>query len=420
MNIQLIITLAVMALMIAGFLSGKFKLGLVAMTASTALCLTGVLTFNEAYISFSDKNVVMIAGMFILSGALSKTSLVPRMKELMTQHSGKGQLIVFAYMLASVVMIQFSMPTALISMFLSFMAAFDENGKVQPSHLLFPGAVLAHCVQGLLPGAYFVMINGLLEANGAPELLGPLDYSKVILIPAILAFAYIVLIGWKHLPAHTMASMELKGGEKKAVLTDVQEKIVYLVFGLNFAGILFQSYLPFPMHILPIIAVIFLTYLKILDLNDIKNFINLDTIFMLAGVIPLGTAMQKTGAGAVVSDCIMGLLGGNPSPMVMLFAFYGAGALLTQFMSNTATQQVFVPLAIVTAIAQGLDPRPFTMAIFAGCTAAMLTPTGSPSIAIAFGAGQYKIKDILKVFLPLWFLYGIAVCLSANFFFPMV
>lgn len=81
MNIQLIITLAVMALMIAGFLSGKFKLGLVAMTASTALCLTGVLTFNEAYISFSDKNVVMIAGMFILSGALSKTSLVPRMKE---------------------------------------------------------------------------------------------------------------------------------------------------------------------------------------------------------------------------------------------------------------------------------------------------------------------------------------------------
>ena len=118
MNIQLIITLAVMALMIAGFLSGKFKLGLVAMTASTALCLTGVLTFNEAYISFSDKNVVMIAGMFILSGALSKTSLVPRMKEMMTQHSGKGQLIVFAYMLASVVMIQFSMPTAFISMYL--------------------------------------------------------------------------------------------------------------------------------------------------------------------------------------------------------------------------------------------------------------------------------------------------------------
>ena len=68
------------------------------------------------------------------------------MKTLMVKHSGKGQLIVFAYMLTCVVIIQFSMPTALISMFLPFMAAFDQKSRVQPAHLLFPGAVLAHCV----------------------------------------------------------------------------------------------------------------------------------------------------------------------------------------------------------------------------------------------------------------------------------
>lgn len=421
MNVQLIITLLVMLLMIIGFLCGRFKLGLVAMTASTVLCLTGVLTFNEAYASFSNSNVVMIAGMFILSGALGKTSLVPKMKELMMRHSGKGQLIIFAYMLATVVIIQFSMPTALISMFLPFMAAFDEKSKIQPTHLLFPGAVLAHCVQGLLPGAYFVMINGLLEANGAPTMIEALDYSKVILIPGIIAFVYIVFIGWKWLPGNKIENLTIKDTDDgKPLLTAAQEKVVYVIFGLNFMGILFQKYLPFPMYVLPIAAVIILTYLNTLNLNDIKNFINLDTIFMLAGVIPLGTAMQKTGAGTVVSDFIMTLLGGNPSPMLMLFAFYFSGAILTQFMSNTATQQVFVPLAVVTALAQGLDPRPFTMAIFAGCTAAMLTPTGSPSIAIAFGTGQYKIKNILKVFLPLWIIYGVAVCLSANFFFPMV
>lgn len=421
MNVQLVITLLVMLLMIIGFLCGRFKLGLVAMTASTVLCLTGVLTFNEAYASFSNTNVVMIAGMFILSGALGKTSLVPKMKELMMRHSGKGQLIIFAYMLATVVIIQFSMPTALISMFLPFMAAFDEKSKIQPTHLLFPGAVLAHCVQGLLPGAYFVMINGLLEANGAPTMIEALDYSKVILIPGIIAFVYIVFIGWKWLPGNKIENLTIKDTDDgKPLLTAAQEKVVYVIFGLNFMGILFQKYLPFPMYVLPIAAVIILTYLNTLNLNDIKNFINLDTIFMLAGVIPLGTAMQKTGAGTVVSDFIMTLLGGNPSPMLMLFAFYFSGAILTQFMSNTATQQVFVPLAVVTALAQGLDPRPFTMAIFAGCTAAMLTPTGSPSIAIAFGTGQYKIKNILKVFLPLWIIYGVAVCLSANFFFPMV
>ena len=82
MNTQLVITLVVLVLMIAGFLCGKFRLGLVAMTAATVLCLTGVLTFNEAYANFSNNNVVMIGGMFILSGALSKTSLVPNMRRL--------------------------------------------------------------------------------------------------------------------------------------------------------------------------------------------------------------------------------------------------------------------------------------------------------------------------------------------------
>lgn len=420
MNTQLVITLVVLVLMIAGFLCGKFRLGLVAMTAATVLCLTGVLTFNEAYANFSNNNVVMIGGMFILSGALSKTSLVPNMRRLLMRHSEKSQLIVFIYMLACAVLIQFSMPTALISMLLPFMAAFDDSSRVQPSHLLFPGAVLAHCCQGILPGAYFVMINGLLEANGSPVMIGALDYSKVILLPALLAFAYIVLIGWKGLPGTSINTASLQTGkEKNTTLTPFQEKAVYVIFTLNFLGILFQQYLPFEMYVLPVAAVIILCYLKALDLKDIGAFINLDTIFMLAGVMPLGTAMQKTGAGAIVSDFIMGLLGGNPSPMLMLFAFYFAGAILTQFMSNTATQQVFVPLAIVTALSQGLDPRPFTMAIFAGCTAAMLTPTGSPSIAISFGAGQYRIKDILKVFLPLWLLYGIFVCLAADFFFPL-
>ena len=105
--------------------------------------------------------------------------------------------------------------------------------------------------------------------------------------------------------------------------------------------------------------------------------------------------------------------------MLVLFAFYFAGAALTQFMSNTASQQVFVSLAVITCIANGLDPRPYACAIFAGCTAAMLTPAASPSIGISFGAGNYKFKEVFFAFLPLWVIYGIAVCLSASFVFPL-
>ena len=421
MNIQLIITLVVMLLMIIGFLSGKFKLGLVAMAATTTLCLTGVLEFGEAYANFANKNVVMIGAMFILAGALSKTSLVPKMRDFLMKHGDKAQLIIFLYILANAILIQFSMPTALMSMFLPFMTSFDENSKVQPQHLLFPGAVVAHCFQGLLPSAYFVMINGLLEANNAGVQITALDYSKVLALPCLISLIWCGLIAWRFMPKSQKLDMSaFQSNQKKdQKLSSTQETIVYVAFVANMLVMLFDKYIPVSMYVCPIALDIILCFLGILDLNDVKNFINLDTLFMLAGVMPIGTAMQKTGAGQVISDGIMSLLGGNPSPMLMLFAFYFAGALLTQFMSNTATQQAFVPLAIVTCLANGLDPRPFTMAIFAGCTAAMLTPTGSPSCAIAFGAGNYNIKNIVTGFLPLWLLYGLAVCFSANFFFPL-
>ena len=85
---------------------------------------------------------------------------------------------------------------------------------------------------------------------------------------------------------------------------------------------------------------------------------------------------------------------------MILIAFYIAAAFLTQFMSNTATATVFATIAIVTAMSRGIDPRPFAVAIYAGATAAMLSPTSSPSIAIAFGAGHYRIVDVLKACIP--------------------
>lgn len=420
MNAPLIITLAVTIFLIVGFLSGKFKLGLVAMTAATVLCLTKVLTFSEAYANFSNGNVIMVGAIFILSGALGKTSLVPTLKELIMRNSSKSGLIVFLYFLANAILIQFSMPTALVAMMIPFMAAFGEESKIQPSHLMLPGAVVAHCWQGMFPGTFFVMLNSYLEASGAPERLGMLDYSKVVAIPALFALFYMAFIGWKGFKPHKLVQTDsVKATAARSSLTPAQEKLVYVVFILTFVGILFSNFLPVDMQVIPVVADIILLYCGILDINDVKNYMNIDTLFMLAGVLPLATAMQKTGAGTVLADFILAILGGDPAPTTILIAFYIAGAVLTQFMSNTATQNIFVSLAVVTAVNLGLDPRAFCVSIFAGCTAAMMTPTASPSIAIAFGAGEYKIKDVVKVCLPLWIIYGALVLFMSNLIFPL-
>ena len=244
--------------------------------------------------------------------------------------------------------------------------------------------------------------------------------SKVVALPALFSLFYMAFIGWKGFKANKLIQTDaVKATESKSTLTAGQEKLVYAVFAVTFIGILFSNYLPIDMQVIPVVADLVLLYCGILNLNDVKNFMNIDTLFMLAGVLPMATAMQKTGAGTVVADFILALLGGDPAPITILIAFYVAGAVLTQFMSNTATQNIFVSLAVVTAVNLGLDPRAFCVAIFAGCTAAMMTPTASPSVAIAFGAGQYKIKEVVKVCLPLWIGYGALVIFMSNLVFPL-
>ncbi len=425
MNVQLIITLAVIVGMVLGFLSGRFKLGLVAMTATTVLHLTGVLTFDEAYSYLSNTNIVLLGALFVLSGALGRTSLVLKLRQWVMNHSGKGQMIVFAYLIICAVMTNLSSPLAILSMLLPFMTALGPESDIQPSHLLYPGAVIGHACQGALPiGTFFLMVNALLEANGvsSEQMLSVVDYAKVVAVPGIISILYMGLIGWRFFPVNKIDEAQIagkKGNANSVYYQPMQENYVYIAFILVFVGLFFKSYLPFDVAALAVAAVVVLMYLNVLDLNDVKNFLNLDALFMLVGVMPLGTAMQNTGAGDLVADVIVNLLGSNPSPLMILIAFYIAAAILTQFMSNTATATIFATLGIVTAISRGIDPRPFGIAIYAGATAAMLSPTGSPSIAIAFGAGHYKIKDVLKACLPLWIIYGVAMILTATFWYPI-
>ena len=184
-------------------------------------------------------------------------------------------------------------------------------------------------------------------------------------------------------------------------------------------GMIFGSYLPFPMYIVPLIGDLLLGLTGCMNMKEVKNSIDLNSVLMMAGVLCLGTAMQKTGAAEVLGNFIVNILGGNPSPMIVLVAFVVVGAVLTQLMSNTATYNVLLPLAIVTAMTIGMDPRGMVLAISCATTGAMLTPMSSPSVAIAFGAGKHSLKEVFLPMLPLFIIRNIAVMISVNLIYPV-
>lgn len=327
MSIHLILTLVTLLVVVIMFLSGKFNFGWIGMFCATFLCATGVLSFKDAYANFASTNVVMVSAMFILAGALGKTTLVDHVRNWIMSKGTSGRSIVFLYLLGSILLTQLVSPLGVIAMLLPLTAALDENSPVQPSQLLYPGAVCSHASQAMLPvGAgltYFVTANALMEANGAEQRFTMFDKSAVVFVPALVAFLYMAFIGWKHFPVIKIDAAKIdesRAGKAKKI-DPKTEKVIYIVFILTMIAICFNSYLPFPMYIIPIIADLILGALGCINMKEAKQYVNFETILMLAGLLCLATAMQQTGAADLVAEFIVKALGGNPSPLAIMIAF---------------------------------------------------------------------------------------------------
>ena len=119
------------------------------------------------------------------------------------------------------------------------------------------------------------------------------------------------------------------------------------------------------------------------------NSIDLKTIFLFGGTLSLAAALEKTGAGEMVAETVINLLGENPSPYVLTFAVFMLCCIMTNFMSNTATTALLVPICVSIAQGMGADPRAVLMACVIGgcCRLANTTLVGGQNTAI-WGGGH--------------------------------
>lgn len=121
------------------------------------------------------------------------------------------------------------------------------------------------------------------------------------------------------------------------------------------------------------------------------------TLFMIGGALAVAAALSQTGAGEVVGDKIMVLLGGTRNKYIVGIIFFMVPLILTQFMSNTGVDNIFSPLVIMTCKQAGLNPIPFLSSLRVAGATAFLTPMAASSIPMVMRTGGYTIKDIAKV-----------------------
>ena len=143
-----------------------------------------------------------------------------------------------------------------------------------------------------------------------------------------------------------------------------------------------------------------------------------NVLFLLAGMLSLGAAMEKTGASTMLANGMIDSVGGL-GPLALLAAFFGATMLLTEVMSNNATVALLLPIAITTAQAMDLDPRAFMFAVIFAASSSFMTPVGYQTNTMIYGPGQYRFKDFVRVGAPLNLIFWVLGTLLIPWFWPL-
>jgi di/tricarboxylate transporter len=215
---------------------------------------------------------------------------------------------------------------------------------------------------------------------------------------------------------------ELRGADDFIILGEVQEPSLHRhkipvalatvagVVGLAATGVM-------PILVSAILGCVVMVLSRCVSLEEAYQAVDWKVIFLLAGILPLGIAMEKTGAATWLASHAIGLAGGL-GPVAVLAALYLLTAILTEMMSNNAAAVLLAPIAIATAIQLGIDPKPLLMAVTFAASTSFATPIGYQTNAMVYNVGGYKYTDFLKVGVPLNLIFWVLATLFIPVFWP--
>ena len=390
-----LILLAVIALF---FITEIIPLAVTAMAGSIACGLLGFIPAKQVFSGLSNSTVVLFAGMFVVGAAMFYTGLAQKIGETVVRFTGTGEnSLMVGVMLVGAGLSSVLSNTGTAACLLPVVLGVCAAAKIPASTELMPlafacglGGIIT--LVGTPPN---IIASGALEQAGY-RAFGFFEFAKIGIPLTLAGLVYMMFIGKHLLPKRELdANQEIEQeveatstSSSKMAVSGIILLVVVLVMALGIKGVTLEM------------AAITGAIIAVLTgcLTEKQAYASIDwvTIFLFAGMMPVSSAMSKTGAGKVIAEWAVGLMGGSPSPMIVTAVLFILSCGLTQFMSNTASAALLCPIGIAISKQLGADPAAVLMAIAVAASCAFATPVGTPPNTLVLGPGKFTFMDYVK------------------------
>jgi di/tricarboxylate transporter len=172
-----------------------------------------------------------------------------------------------------------------------------------------------------------------------------------------------------------------------------------------------------PIAISAVVGVVLMILTGCLTVDEAYSSIEWKAVFLIAGMLPLGIAMEQTGAASFMADGVVSLVGGL-GPLAVMAGLFLLSALASQMMPNPAVAVLLAPIALNTAQDLGMSPYPLMMAVAVSASSAFLSPVGHPANILVMGPGGYRFTDYTRVGIPLILVVLAVVLVVLPIFWP--
>ena len=404
------ITLLFLAFAVVMFVTEKIPLALTASIVAIGLNLTGVLDNSATFAGYVNSNVILCVGMFVVGQALFETGMANRIGRLVTRFAKTERSLIVAVMLITGLMSGFLSNTGTAAVLIPVVCGIADESGFSRGKLLMP-LVFAAALGGILsiigaPGN-LMGVNALQEMGLATSFF---MYAPVGLPMLLAGILYYAVIGYRFLP-NTVGEGQAEGSSRNFSQVPAWKQITSLVVLVVVVfAMIFESQIGISLQVSACIGAIVLVALGVVSEKEALKSIDLKVVLLFGGSLALAEALETTGAGTLIADFIVGLLGSNPHPILILLAIFVVGCALTNFMSNTATTALMVPIATSLAQSLGADPRAMIIATVIACSCAYATPIGMPANTMVVGLGGYKFNDYVKSGMPM-ILIAFVICM---------